>query len=224
MLSNHFILCCPLLLFAINLSKHQGLSNELDLHISGQNIVASASVLVLQFRFDLPAVQGALKSLLQHHNSKALILRFSAFFRVLLSNLSMVHDYWKNHRFDYTDLSWQSDFSAFFLNWFILIGGQLLYNILVVFAIHWQNQPQVYMCSPSWTPLLPPSPSYPSGSSQCTSPEHPESCIEPGLVICFTYDNIHVSMLFSHIIPPLTSPTKSKRLFYTSVSLWLSCI
>ena len=34
------------------------------------------------------------------------------------------------------------------------------------------NQPWVYMCPPSWTPLPPPSPSHPSGSFQCTSPEH----------------------------------------------------
>ena len=74
------------------------------------------------------------------------------------------------------------------------------------------NQPWVYMCSPSQTSFLPPSPSHPSGSSQCTSPEHPVSCIEPGLAICFTYDNIHVSMLFSQIIPPLPSPTESKSL------------
>ena len=86
------------------------------------------------------------------------------------------------------------------------------------------NQPWVYMCSPSWTPLPPPSPSHPSGSSQCTSPEHPVSCIEPWLAICFTYDNIHVSMLFSQVIPPLPSPIESKRLFNTSVSLLLSCI
>ena len=86
------------------------------------------------------------------------------------------------------------------------------------------NPPQVYMCSPSWTPLPPPSPSHPSGSSQCTSPEHPVSCIERGLAICFTYDNIHVSMPFSQTIPPLPSPTESKRLFYTSVSLLLSRI
>ena len=82
---------------------------------------------------------------------------------------------------------------------------------------HW-----VYMCSPSWTHLPPLSPSHSSGSSQCTSPEHPVSCIEPGLEICFTYDTIHVSMLFSQIIPPSPSPTESKRLFYTSVSLLLS--
>ena len=56
---------------------------------------------------------------------------------------------------------------------------------------------------------------------QCTNPEHPVSCIEPGLVIRFTYDNIHVSMPFSQIIPPAT---ESKRLFYTSASLLLSCI
>ena len=35
------------------------------------------------------------------------------------------------------------------------------------------NPPQVYMCSPSWTLLPPPSPYHPSGSSQCTSPKHP---------------------------------------------------
>ena len=40
------------------------------------------------------------------------------------------------------------------------------------FVIHWLNQPWIYMCSPSRSPLPPPSPSHPSGSSQCTSPEH----------------------------------------------------
>ena len=70
-------------------------------------------------------------------------------------------------------------------------------------------------------PLWPPSPSHPSGSSQCTRPEHPVSYIEPGLAIYFTYDNIHLSMLFSQIIPPSPSPTRSKSLFFTSVSLLL---
>ena len=75
-------------------------------------------------------------------------------------------------------------------------------------------------------PILKPSsyslPVHPSGLSQCTSPKHPVSCMEPGLVIHFIYDIIHVSMPFFQIIPPSPSPTESKRLFYTSVSLWLS--
>ena len=107
----------------------------------------------------------------------------------------------------------------FFLSFFFL-----LYNIVLVLPYFNMNLPWVYTCSPSWTPLLPPSPNHPSGSSQCTSPKHPVSCIEPGLAICFTYDIIHVSMPFSQIILPSPSPTESKRLFYTSVSLLVSHI
>ena len=58
-------------------------------------------------------------------------------------------------------------------------------------------------------PILNPSPtSLPIPSLrviQCTSPEHPVSCIKPGLAIHFTYDILHVSMPFSHIIPPSSS-------------------
>ena len=85
------------------------------------------------------------------------------------------------------------------------------YNIIVVFAIDSHESPWVYMCSPSWTLLLPPSPSHPSGSSKCTGPEHPVSCIKPGLMICFTYGNIHVSMLFSQIIPLSPFPPQSPK-------------
>ena len=52
---------------------------------------------LISFRIDWSdflAVQGTLKSLLQHHSSKASILRCSAFFIV---SLTSIHDYWKNH-------------------------------------------------------------------------------------------------------------------------------
>ena len=56
-----------------------------------------------------------------------------------------------------------------------------------------------------WTFLPHPSPSHPSGSSQCTSPEDLLSCIKSKLEICFSYHNIHFSMLTSKIIPPSPS-------------------
>ena len=80
-------------------------------------------------------------------------------------------------------------------------------------------------CVPIWASLPPPSPSHPSGSSQCTSPEHLVSCIKPGLVICFTYDNIHVSMLFSqnHLIFTFSHRVQ-KTVLYICVSFAVSHI
>ena len=112
----------------------------------------------------------------------------------------------------------------FFLSFFKFYFIFKLYNIVLVLPNIEMNLPQVYMCSPSWTFLPPPSPYPPSGSSQCTSPKHPVSCIEPGLATRFIYDIIHVSMSFSQVIPPFPSTAESKRLFYTSVSLLLSHI
>ena len=100
----------------------------------------------------------------------------------------------------------------------------MLYNIVLVLPYIDMNQPWVYMCSPSQTPHLLSSPSHSAGLFQCTGFECPVSCIELGLVIYFTYGNIHVSMLFSRIIPPSPSPTESKSLFFISVSLLLSHI
>ena len=97
-----------------------------------------------------------------------------------------------------------------------------LYSIVLVLPNIKMNPPQVYLCSPSRTLLPPPSPYHPTGSSQCTSPKHPVSCIEPGLATRFIHDILHVSMPFSQIFPPSPSPTESIRLIYTSVSLLLS--
>ena len=100
----------------------------------------------------------------------------------------------------------------------------LLYNTVLVLPYTDMNPPRVYMSSQSWTPLPPPTPYYLSGSSLCTSPKHPVSCIEHRLAIHFLPDSIHVSMSFSQIIPPSPSPSESKSPLYTSVSLLLSHI
>ena len=81
------------------------------------------------------------------------------------------------------------------------------------FAIHWhESATGAHVSSHPEPPSHTPSPSHPSGF------ECPVSCIELGLVIYFTYGNIHVSLLFSQIIPPLPSHTESKSLFFISVT------
>ena len=116
--------CHPLLppsLPALNLSQNQGLFQWVSsLHqwpkywsfsfsISPSNEYSVLISIKVDW-FDLLDVQGTLKSLLQHHNSKASILRCSAFFMIQLS-----HDYWKNYSSGYVDCCWQSDLSAFLI-------------------------------------------------------------------------------------------------------------
>ena len=120
--SNHLILCYPLLLPPPIFPSIRVFSNEsvlclrwpkywsFSVSISPSNEYSG----LISFRMawlDLLAVQGTLKSLLQHHSSKASILWHSAFFIFQLSHPYMTTE--KNHSHDYMVLCWQSNVSAF---------------------------------------------------------------------------------------------------------------
>jgi len=100
MLSNHLILCCPLLLLPSIFPGIRVFSNESALRIRWPKYWSFSFNIspsnehpgLIPFRMDwldLLAVQGTLKSLLQHHSSKASILRHSAFITVQLSHPDM---------------------------------------------------------------------------------------------------------------------------------------
>ena len=104
--SSHLILCHPLLLLTPIPPRVRVFSNESTLRMRWPkywsfsfSIIPSKEIPgLISFRMDwleLPAVQGTLKSLLQHHSSKASILQHSAFFTVQLS-----HPYRKNYSLD----------------------------------------------------------------------------------------------------------------------------
>ena len=86
--SNHFILYCPLLLLPSTFPSIRVFSKESALPNRWPDIGVSASVLPMNiqdwFPLGLTTVQGTLKSLLQHHSSKASVLQCSAFFMVQL--------------------------------------------------------------------------------------------------------------------------------------------
>ena len=122
MLSNHLILCRPLLLLPSIFPSKRVFSKELALHIRWPKYWSFSFSIslsneysgLISFRIhwlDLLAVQGILSSL-QPHSSKASIFWCSVFFMVQLSHLYITTR--KKHSFDYTDLCWQSDVSTFF--------------------------------------------------------------------------------------------------------------
>ena len=107
MSSNHLILCCPLLLLPSIFPHIRVFSSESALRIRWPKywsfnfrvILSSEHSGLISFRtdwLDLLAVQGTLKSLLQHHSLKEATFWYSAFFMVQLSHLTSIHDYWKN--------------------------------------------------------------------------------------------------------------------------------
>ena len=100
--SNHLIPCCPLLLLPSIFPSIRVFSNEPVLHIRWPKYWSFSFSIspsnehsgLISFRMDwldLLAVQGTLKSLLQHHSSKASILQHSAFFIVQLPHPYMTH-------------------------------------------------------------------------------------------------------------------------------------
>ena len=120
--SSHLILCRPLLLLPLIPPSIRVFSNESTLHMRWPkywsfsfSIITSKEIPgLISFRMDwldLLAVQGTLKSLLQHHTSKASILWCSAFFTVQLSHPYMTTG--KTIALTKMDLSWQSNVSAF---------------------------------------------------------------------------------------------------------------
>ena len=111
-------------------------------------------------------------------------------------------------------------FPFFKINFFFF----LLYNIVLVLPYINMNLPQVYTCSPSQTPLPPTSLYHPSGSSQCTSPKLPVSCIEPGDSISYM-----ILYMFQCHSPKSSHPWKGdlfhrvqKTILYICVSLAVS--
>ena len=118
--SNNLILCHPLLLLPSIVPSIRVFLNEFILHIRGPKYwrfsfsisLSNEYSGLISFRmdwFDLLAIQGALKSLLQHHSSKASVLQCSAFIIVQLS-----HPYMTTGKIiALNELCWQSNVSAF---------------------------------------------------------------------------------------------------------------
>ena len=107
--SSHLILCHPFLLLPPIPPSIRVFSNESTLPMRWPkywsfrfSIIPSKEIPgLISFRMDwldLGAIQGTLKSLLQHHSSKASILQRLAFFTVQLSQ--SIHDHRKNHSLD----------------------------------------------------------------------------------------------------------------------------
>ena len=107
--------------FAFNLFQHQGLflmSQVFKSDDQSTGTSASASILPMNIQGWFPLGLTDLISFLRDSQESSPALQFESINSLALSllygpTLTSVHDYWKNHSFDYTDLCWQSDVSAF---------------------------------------------------------------------------------------------------------------
>ena len=120
--SNHLILCHSLLLPPSIFPSIRVFSNESILQIRWPRYWSFSFNIspynkysgLISFRMDwldLLAVQGTLKSLLPTPQFKS--IDSSALSCLYSPTLTSIHDYWKNHSFDYTDFCWQRSVSAF---------------------------------------------------------------------------------------------------------------
>ena len=119
--------------------------------------------------------------------------------------------------------AYNSSLFIFFFNLF-LVGGYLLYNIVMVSAIHQHESGiGIHMFSPFWTSLLPPTPSHPLGCHRALylSSLHDTTNFQ-WLSDC-THGNVYVSVLLSQSVPPSPFPTVSTSLFSMSASPSPSC-
>ena len=119
--SNHLILCRLLLFCLQSLPASGSFPMSWLFALSGQSIRVSASASVLPMNIQGRFTLGLTDLIsLQYKDSQesSLIPQFESINSSALSllyrpTLTSIHDYWRNHSFDYTDLYWQSDVSAF---------------------------------------------------------------------------------------------------------------
>ena len=174
--SSHLILCHPLLLLPSIFPSIRLISNQSALRIRWSKYCSFSFNIspsnehpgLLSFRMDwldLLAVQGTLKSL-QKHSSKASILLCSTFHTQL------------SYPYTTTGKTIALTGRTFVFVFFFREKGFIYFFNLAFFfffcsdfVIHWNETAWVYMCSPSRSPLPPPSPPDPSRSSQCTRSE-----------------------------------------------------
>jgi len=203
--SSHLIFCRPLLLLPPIPPSIRVFSNESTLRMRcpkywsfSFSIIPSKEIQgLISFRMDwldLLAVQGTLKSLLQHHSSKASVLWCSAFFTVQLSHPHMTIGKTialTRRTFVGKVMSLPFNMPSRLVITFLPRSKRLLfyfifklYNIVLVLPYIEMNPPQAYTCSPSWPSSLLPPHTIPLGRPSAPAPsiQYPASNLDWRLI------------------------------------------